>query len=139
MVYQLAYFSAATVNFKEKELEQLLINARRNNEKEEVTGVLLFIDHCFLQVLEGDKETVMARYKKIEKDKRHEDVVQIYENETEDRSFGEWSMGFETLSAADYAEKAGFTDISNNDFIDRLLNEDGNKIMKILRSFYKFG
>ena len=47
--FQLLYISAANHDFTEEELEALLIKARSNNEKVNVSGMLLYHEGSFIQ------------------------------------------------------------------------------------------
>lgn len=91
---QLIYTSAATVEFSREDLIELLDRARQNNEGLEVSGMLVYQDGSFLQILEGEEEKVIPLYEKIEKDPRHGEVKLILRSEIEERSFGDWKMGF---------------------------------------------
>jgi len=50
---QLIYVSAATNRFNPAELRELLRLARLKNQQLDVTGMLLYHEGSFLQVLEG--------------------------------------------------------------------------------------
>lgn len=63
--YQLLYISAAEHEFSEKELEELLKAARENNERLEISGMLLFHKGSFIQALEGKKDDVERLYQNI--------------------------------------------------------------------------
>jgi Sensors of blue-light using FAD len=91
---QVIYSSAATVPFSELELTLLLRGARANNTKLGVTGMLLFQDGSFLQVVEGDEPVVEALLQKIGRDERHSGVNTLLRREVEARHFGDWAMGF---------------------------------------------
>ncbi len=91
---QLVYASAATTPFTENELLNLLDVSRRNNVELGVTGVLLFMEGSFLQVLEGPPDKVESLYDKIFQDRRHGAVLLLLRREVEDRGFGDWSMGY---------------------------------------------
>ena len=54
-MHQLVYVSAATHAFTKSELLELLNKARANNQRLGITGLLLFKDGDFIQLLEGDK------------------------------------------------------------------------------------
>ena len=68
MTYQLIYSSQATVPMSVAELEEILVDARAGNEKRNITGALVYIDGIFLQVLEGERETVLSLMRSIEKE-----------------------------------------------------------------------
>jgi len=84
-----------------------------NNDRENVTGILVYHDDAFLQVLEGDETSVRKIFKRIEKDPRHAGLATLRSQKSfgERRIFGEWSMGF-----ADAANNAhvlrGFVDLT---------------------------
>lgn len=94
MVYQLVYGSTATVEFDEPTLLELLQGARKNNDSLGVTGMLLYAEGAFLQVLEGEREAVEALFGKIEGDARHTGTRVLLKAEVEERAFEDWSMGF---------------------------------------------
>ena len=94
MTYQIVYCSAATTAFDEQDLLALLAVARTNNTRLGVTGMLLFHEGSFIQVLEGERETVETLYDRVAQDQRHAGTRVLARGEVEERSFEEWSMGF---------------------------------------------
>ena len=58
----LIYMSSATQLMSNEELLELLKTCRENNEKKNLTGMLLYGEGAFVQVLEGEEETVEATY-----------------------------------------------------------------------------
>ena len=94
---QLIYSSAAVNPFSEAELALLLSLARTNNERVAVTGMLLYHDGSFLQVLEGEALVLDALFVRIGRDKRHHRVLPLLKRDVEERRFGEWRMGFASL------------------------------------------
>ena len=106
----LTYLSTATVPCNAVMLRDLLVTTRAKNEAADVTGMLLYAGGHFIQTLEGAEETVDAIFARVQTDPRHRDVYVALHEEIEARSFPDWSMGFESLSAAAAAELPGFTD-----------------------------
>jgi hypothetical protein len=96
-VFQLVYQSEATGPMDGEALRELLRQARDKNHRLAVTGVLLYKAGGFLQVLEGDEETVRALYATICEDLRHEAVETLLTTGIERRVFPGWSMGLEDL------------------------------------------
>jgi len=96
IVYHLIYTSRTQQTFAAADLKQLLRRSRMNNSSVNVTGMLLYHDSAFLQVLEGDESSVRGLFKRIEKDPRHTAVSILREQKSfgERRIFGDWSMGF---------------------------------------------
>lgn len=107
---QLIYASAATVDFSTADLQQLLKIARQNNESRGISGMLLFHEGSFLQILEGEKDNVFALYDKIEKDHRHTNVRLLLKTEIDERRFGDWKMGFYDASRTARRPDSGFID-----------------------------
>ncbi|MFK7988380.1 MAG: BLUF domain-containing protein [Sandaracinaceae bacterium] len=94
---EVVYASAESTPFSESELEELLFVARRNNAAVGVTGILLYQEGSFLQVLEGPDAAVKTIMARVSRDTRHERVLILRKREVEERSFAEWRMGFVRL------------------------------------------
>ena len=94
----LLYISTATKEMDENDLLELFEQSRINNKKNNITGVLLYKDHTFIQVIEGEKNQVETLYEKIKKDHRNKNLVLLTKEEISQRSFPEWNMGFEKTS-----------------------------------------
>ncbi|GLK17899.1 BLUF domain-containing protein [Herbiconiux flava] len=93
-VLSIIYSSRATVPFSDADLVELLKVSRRNNAGSEVTGMLLYRDGRFLQVLEGPAEGVRERMAVIARDARHAEVLVLLEEGLSERRFPDWTMGF---------------------------------------------
>ncbi len=97
----LLYISAAPPNLSPINLIDILEASRRNNPANNVTGVLIFQNGIFVQVLEGEEPDVEATYQRIEKDERHRNAKIIERISIEQRAFPSWSMGFKNLDLID--------------------------------------
>jgi hypothetical protein len=106
---RLIYTSNATVPFDTAALDALLAESRRRNETAAITGMLLYREGEFLQVLEGDEGTVAATYQRILEDSRHEAITLLDRTEIVRREFGDWAMGFQRMTAGDLP--SGFSDL----------------------------
>jgi hypothetical protein len=114
MPYRLVYSSEASPGLAPAELEGMLAESRIRNAKHGISGVLVFVDGAFLQVLEGEKADVLDLMGRIERDPRHHGVKVFYEQEVDERAFESWSMAYISPSAADlasWAELEGATTI----------------------------
>jgi hypothetical protein len=96
---ELIYMSAARRPFDDGQLAELLTRARVNNSRLGVSGILLYDQGSFLQVLEGDETTVMPLFERIARDDRHDRVSIIHRTNIAAPSFGAWTMGFVSLDA----------------------------------------
>jgi hypothetical protein len=59
-LYHLGYVSTEALKFSEEALVALLSEARNANADRDVTGLLLYREGSFYQVLEGSESAVMA-------------------------------------------------------------------------------
>ncbi len=107
MPYRLIYSSAATAEMGLSELETMLAQSRARNTLRDVTGVLVYVDGVFLQILEGERDAVGALMEKISRDPRHRDLKVFHEEEIEKRTFGSWRMAFVSPSPQEMAAWAG--------------------------------
>jgi len=95
----LTYASRSPKPFTGDELRALLEQSRTNNERRGLTGILLHKDGQFMQVLEGDDETVMSVYETIGADPRHSVLRTLLKEPIDERQFGEWTMAFREVDA----------------------------------------
>ena len=80
---QIVYSSLATKKMLKSDLYMILRQARLNNEQSGVTGILIFSDGYFFQVLEGEEKIVSDLYKTISDDDRHSDIQLLLEEDLE--------------------------------------------------------
>lgn len=99
-MHELIYRSRATGPFDRAEISRILATARRVNAENGVTGLLLYSDDAFLQVLEGDEAAVRETFGRIEGDPRHDEIAVLADGVLADRAYPEWTMGFRHLDEA---------------------------------------
>lgn len=104
MPFQLCYASTTTREMQRQDLLELLTYARKHNATIGVTGLLLFQGRHFLQVLEGDGETVRGLFKHICADPRHNNIALLFEELVSERQYRDWSMGFQALDGSEWIE-----------------------------------
>jgi len=102
--------ASAKTDFTTSELNILLDECREQNAKAEVTGMLLYFERTFFQVLEGDRTVVEALFEKIGKDKRHDRVAKIILEPIEERDFAAWTMGYSKITTKELADIPGLND-----------------------------
>ena len=87
----------------------LLGVARTANTEHDVTGLLLYREGSFYQLLEGKQTAVNHIFEVIKQDPRHKDVRILFSGETETREFSDWRMGFLNLDGVNPEALAGFS------------------------------
>lgn len=113
---RLAYASTAKKDWGSAELLSLLQQCRKNNSANGISGILLYSNRTFFQILEGDEEVVESTYETIKQDERHKDVTLIEKKDILERDFPYWSMGFPKLNKHDLDKIEGLEDVYKNDF-----------------------
>ncbi len=140
-LYTIGYFSRSTLRgTKEQHREQLkdILNAsRRNNKEQGITGALLFSEGCFAQVLEGPQESVEAAMEEIACDPRHTGITILYTQQTDTRSFPNWSMAY---AGEDHKAPERSIRIDSMNSIDEIeTNESGETFLEVLRTQLRKG
>lgn len=134
-VSRITYFSKAVRPMGDDELLQLLTGARAKNAKREITGMLVYKDGCFLQVLEGSAPVVERLCARIAQDPRH-DAMTILHQDFGPRRFAEWSMGFQNLSNIGFTEKSeGRSDLMSIPFDADYFGANPSKAEELLLCF----
>ncbi len=105
----LVYVSVETRKMTENDLVAILESSRKNNAEANITGMLLYRDSYFIQALEGEDKAVNALYDKIAQDNRHRKVLLVGKDRIEQRSYGDWSMGFKNLDGVDLTKVPGYS------------------------------
>jgi hypothetical protein len=112
MLVRLLYASRAAAPLTDSVLEEILVQSRRNNPAQGVTGILCYSGEQFIQVLEGGRDEVCELFNAIVRDSRHVQVRILSYEEIPERRFGGWTMGQVEIGKVNpalllkYAEKA---------------------------------
>lgn len=135
-MYRLVYVSTATREFEGPELAELLSQARRNNGRDAVTGMLLYHGGSFLQVLEGEKDRVHDIFQRVEKDPRHRGVTVLHEEEEAgERDFPEWSMAWCAPDERVLGKLPGFSDLMVNRRPEAAFRSDPSTVQSMILTF----
>lgn len=107
-MHHIIYLSWATIPFTEAQLQALLTQSRQRNAELAVTGILLYGNERFLQVLEGEEAVVQQVYAQIRQDVRHHNILTFANKPVTERAFPEWAMGFQVLASQQFAQVVGY-------------------------------
>ncbi|HKU55240.1 MAG TPA: BLUF domain-containing protein [Rhizomicrobium sp.] len=132
---QLLYVSNTALEIGLNDLDRILTTSRRNNAMMGITGLLLFIDGGFLQILEGEERAVRELYTRIACDPRHRNPRLMLDREIPARAFPDWSMGFER-PCMDDPETAGMFGVAREAIHGRLSPGTGRIVAMMLQTFY---
>lgn len=106
----LTYLSSATDLLDERQLADLLGEVRALNERRGLTGMLLYSDGNFIQVLEGPDDAVDEAFRAISADPRHHGLLVTLRDPIEERVFPDWSMGFRHVRDDEVRRLPGFSE-----------------------------
>jgi hypothetical protein len=96
---QIVYASASVMRLSPAQLTLLLDQSRIRNATYSVTGMLLYHNGSFLQVLEGPEFGVDRIFASIQRDSRHNSIKLLHRQPIVRREFADWSMSFIDTSA----------------------------------------
>jgi hypothetical protein len=139
-MFHIVYASSATKAFTKPDLQALLVQARQKNAELGLTGMLLYKDGNFMQVLEGEKEAVSKLVDTIERDPRRKGVLVFLRGPSEERLFPDWTMGFRDLADREAAKTPGYTDFMNTmntALTGAEFSADPNRCLRFLLLFKK--
>ena len=98
---ELSYLSEAVSDMSFLGLMRLLESARAFNQTNGITGILLYDNQQFGQIIEGERASVMKAWNRIQEDKRHHRIELLEIREISERSYPDWLLRFyggETLT-----------------------------------------
>jgi Sensors of blue-light using FAD len=134
-LFQIVYVSSAVVLMSLDGVTSLLAWSRRENTRIGVTGLLLYHDGNFMQLLEGPEPVVRGLYARIEKDLRHRGCQTLLQTRIKERTFPQWSMGFRNLSSPEVRAMPGYSEFLNRCAPGEMLPLDSNLALRLLRMF----
>lgn len=134
-MHHLIYSSAATLLLAEEELQRLLTNASARNQQLGITGVLLYHDGEFMQLLEGDADAIHELYKRIERDPRHTNILKLADKPIEFRSFPDWAMAFKTVEAEEFARLQGYRSPASLNLAPQGLSGADALLLDLMRTY----
>jgi hypothetical protein len=137
MPYQVMYSSQATKPMTITRLEEILEDARTGNEARNVTGVLVYVDGVFLQIIEGDKDIVLNLMANIASDSRHRSVKVFYEAEVDAQAFESWSMAYLSPTAEEMSTWLGLPGTSSVEELLASVDRDPQRVPPTLVSVLK--
>jgi Sensors of blue-light using FAD len=93
MLYAFVYCSRATEGVDDVEVDRIVEAAQRRSVARGITGVLVFGNGVFFQLLEGQAVQVQKLIPNLQSDPRHCDVVSLdWSEERRERLYPNWEM-----------------------------------------------
>jgi hypothetical protein len=130
MFYMSDYVGDGDIN---EELAQISAVSKVNNAKQDITGVLLYHNKTFLQVLEGQHAEITSLMTKIAKDCRHENIQVLIDEPIGQKSFQTWNMESFNLDSQSQIEFSSL--IKVKELFTAQCNMDGWLFTETLKDF----
>lgn len=132
------YLSSSTELLSEDQLAEILFISRKNNSIANITGILLYVEGTFLQLLEADKASILDEvYSRIRTDRRHFNIMEMLRGSHEKRIFPDWSMGFHSITKEEFSYLSGYKDITEISFTSKTEENKSHPGLTFLKNFYE--
>ena len=96
MLRRLAWSSLPSVSFSVARIHETAAPWRFNNERNHLSGMLLFTGVHFLAVLEGQERDLDGLWRRLLEDKRHRDLIRVGDIACGRRWFPHWILSCTT-------------------------------------------
>jgi len=110
-LHRLVYMSTAVGVLRAEELDRIYFRAKSANAQSGITGLMLFYEGAFLQVLEGPIAGVSSLLERIRRDRRHSNLIVLEAGPVEERMFLDAPMRFIAARNLSPGEKQAFSDL----------------------------
>jgi len=134
MTYRIIYSSVSSTPMQLDELEDLLEQAQGNNSRNGITGALVYVDGFFLQVLEGEKDSVQELMQTISNDFRHETVTVLQAGEIAAAAFSNWDMAYVSATPEQVAQWAGLSGTTRLPQVWDDIHQDPHRATQVAKS-----
>ncbi|PWA06190.1 BLUF domain-containing protein [Flavobacterium psychrotolerans] len=139
-MHRIIYLSSAIKPLSAEKIDSLLKQARKFNLENNITGVLLYLEGNFLQVIEGPSKSIISLFERIKKDKRHTGILTVCNDVIYEKQFPDWSMGFSPIVYKKLQKTIGLETFNRKElinladntaigFINTFINSHRDKIM----------
>lgn len=98
MIRQLIYVSEAQKSLTKLDFNAIIKVAIKNNEEMGITGILIFENGHFFQLLEGEAIHIDNLLSILRKDSRHKNIQIIYDKINSNRLVANWAMSYLDLT-----------------------------------------
>lgn len=97
-LYAILYISTMKIDYSKEAIKDMLTTFKQYNNKNNISGLLLFYEKNIIQCIEGYKEDLDRLYNNIKNDIRHYNIIKVIDEKIVSRNFSDWDMGFKYLS-----------------------------------------
>ncbi len=132
-LHEIVYMSLACDAMSPTQLAALMDRARAHNQAAGITGMMIYHEREFMQLLEGERSVIEALFDKIADDPRHQQVYRLWDAPIATRNFDDWTMGFVSVDDSSLQRHTGFTSLKDEGLVALSRDNRGKKILLGLR------
>jgi len=136
-LFRIIYVSTASKFFDRTELLNFLQQTRERNTRVGITGLALYKDGQFMQVLEGGEAAVREAFARISQRLEHYGIMIIVQEYIEQRQFADWSMAFPDLDRTEGQNVPGYSEFLNTPLTGAEFAANPSRCEKLLLLFKK--
>ncbi len=109
----LSYCSHVQSPIGQAELDRILEASQRNNQRDDITGLLTFSGEVFVQFIEGPPEALRGLMDRLQRDPRHSDIIILSEGSDHERILAGWDMELVTRQEAHQVLRDALSEANN--------------------------
>ena len=79
MRYAISYVSTANLELRDQAISDIMAKTNEFNKSRDISGILLYNERSFFQLIEGEQNIIEDLYRKIAEDSRHHDIIKFLE------------------------------------------------------------
>jgi len=134
-MHHILYLSQVRTPLSEDDLTSLLETSRVRNRGRNITGLLLYSERQFMQLLEGEEGDVARLYATLAQDPRHTGLVKLADKPIPHRSYTEWSMAFAAVSPERFAHLSGYLGLAQVQFTSATFSVADSALLQLAKEF----
>ena len=130
----IVYISTTSKILTDSELTEMLMENYMNNRRAHITGMLIYTEGSFIQVLEGPADSLTKTYQDIIQDNRQKNIIKLAEDKLAAPNFDTWSMAFKATDPSKIECLEGYINPASQNF---LRTPNNHAAVMLLKSFAK--
>src|ERR1700749_215765 len=101
-----------------------------NNRRANITGMLIYTEGSFIQVLEGPEDSLRKTYEQNVQDNRQKNIIKLAEDTITSPNFDSWSMAFIATDPSKIDMLEGYINPSSKSFLRTTSNHAAVMLLK---------
>jgi hypothetical protein len=132
------YISSAVELMEPRRLHAMLTASRARNARAGISGMLLYKEGAFMQLIEGPADVVCVLLRKIQIDPRHRGMTVLYCRPITQRTFASWSMAFQNVDELGREERESVSRYLDDPFTLDAFGDHPDRAVLLLQNFKKY-